>query len=247
MWRWSVLSVLGGLIVVLNASLATAAEGFVETFKASHPDGWHVANYEFSHPHFDTDWSLDQIHLNNGAHLYLSPKSTGKNRFEGASIRRETPTHFGRYEVVMQPARRDGVITGFFTYTGAYYGTRHDEIDIEFLGKDTTRLHAAWFVDGVLTNHFIDLGFDAATKPRLYAFEWLPDRIRWFVEDQMVFEITQQEADLPSEPSFLFANIWAADPSLDAWSGTPSVETRANAFIGAIRFIPMADNYDFTS
>ncbi|KPA20573.1 Beta-glucanase precursor [Shimia sp. SK013] len=247
MGRWSALELLGGLVMGMAASLATAAEGFIETFDALHPDGWHVANYEFSHPHFDTDWSQDQVHLSNGAHLYLSPKSTGTNRFAGASLRRETPTHFGRYEVVMQPAQGEGIITGFFTYTGDYYGTRHDEIDIEFLGKDTTRLHAAWFVNGQLTNHFIDLGFDAADKPRLYAFEWLPDRIRWFAGDQVIFEVTEHEATLPSVPSFLFANIWAADPSLETWSGTPNLDTHASAFIGAIRFIPMADMRDLTS
>ncbi|WP_165929170.1 family 16 glycosylhydrolase [Shimia isoporae] len=227
--------------MIFGATLVTAQEGFEELFRVPPTNDWHVADYDFSHPHFDTDWSRKQVHLDDGVQLSLSPKSTGKNGFAGASIRRTATTHYGRYEVEMQPARGEGVITGFFTYTGRYYGTRHDEIDIEFLGKDTTKLHVAWFVDGVLNNRFIDLGFDAAEKPRAYAFEWLPDRIRWYAEDTLIFEVTSADARLPEVPGFLFANIWAASPALDTWSGTPAPTTNADAFVGAIRFIPLSD------
>lgn len=230
-----------GLMIVSTGTPAIAAEGFSDTFQSHPVTGWHVADYAFSHPHFDTDWSRGQLRFENGVHLNLSPQANQTNRFTGASIRRENTTHYGRYEVVMKPARGVGVVTGFFTYTGAYYGTRHDEIDIEFLGKDTTSLHIAWFVDGVLKNMFIDLGFDAADAPRIYAFEWLPDRIRWYAEERLVFEVTEGESDLPSLPSFLFANIWAADESLDAWSGTPQANTHASAFVGEVRFIPLKD------
>ena len=128
-----------GLMIVSTGTPAIAAEGFSDTFQSHPVTGWHVADYTFSHPHFDTDWSRGQLRFENGVHLNLSPQANQTNRFTGASIRRENTTHYGRYEVVMKPARGVGVVTGFFTYTGAYYGTRHDEIDIEFLGKDTTR------------------------------------------------------------------------------------------------------------
>lgn len=101
-------------------------------------------------------------------------------------------------------------------------------------------IHAAWFVDGKLTNRFINLGFDAADRPQRYAFEWLPDRIRWFTEDKMIFEVTAQETVLPEVPGFLFANIWAADPALDVWSGTPKRDTNAGAFVGSVKFTPLA-------
>ncbi len=217
------------------------AEGFSDRFSALSNHGWHIADYAFSHPHFDTDWSRTQVRLDKGAHLSLSPQENKKNSFLGASIRRKETTHYGRYEVVVRPARGQGVVTGFFTYSGAYYGTRHDEIDIEFLGKDTTKLHAAWFVDGQLTNHFIDLGFDAADEPRIYAFEWWPDRIRWFAEDKLIFETTNREADLPTVPGFLFANVWAVDPALDRWAGTPKPNTSTDAYFGMMRFVPMKD------
>ncbi|GAA6179603.1 hypothetical protein NBRC116594_10410 [Shimia sp. NS0008-38b] len=209
-----------------------------ETFETHIPHNWSVASYRFTHPAFDTDWSKENLRVSSGLHLSLTPQSGHKNRFVGASLRHKERTHFGRYEVTMRPARGAGIVTGFFTYTGPYYDTRHDEIDIEFLGQDTTRLHVAWFVDGVRHNRFIPLGFDAATKPRTYAFEWHADRLRWFAEDRLLFEVTEHDAPLPKEPSYLFANLWAVDESLSVWAGHAPTGSSAQAFVGKITFAP---------
>lgn len=233
--------------LAMAAALAAPARSdisehaFVDTFDTSPLVGWSVANYRFSHPSFDTDWSRDRIAVKDGAALSLAPQSGAENPFSGASVRRLQKTHYGRYEVVMQPARGDGVITGFFTYTGAYYGTRHDEIDIEFLGRDTTQMHAAWFVDGKLRNRFIDLGFDAADRPRLYALEWYPDEIRWYCETKLMLRISADDFALPTTPGHLFFYIWAADPRLAPWSGIAAPDTRAQAMFKAVRFTPMSE------
>lgn len=211
---------------------------FHETFPDHTAKTWSIAHYAFSNPKFDTDWARERVRIKNGAKLSLLPKTGGNNRFEGASIRRKTTSGYGRYEVTMQPARGEGIVTGFFTYTGPYYGTRHDEIDIEFLGKDTTQLHVAWFVDGKLSNKFIDLGFDAAERPRRYAFDWQPDGIRWYVEDKLVFHADARNTELPQVPSYLFVNLWAADKSIANWSGVAKPDTRATAIVKDVRFIP---------
>ena len=214
--------------------------GFHETFQNASNADWSIANYQFSHPGFDTDWARDRVVWNGtgGAELTLLPKTGAENRFEGGSMRRTETSHYGRYEVTMQPAKGDGIITGFFTYTGPYYGSRHDEIDIEFLGKDTTKLHVAWFVDGRLTNKFVDLGFDAADRPRRYAFEWAPDAISWYAEDKLVFEAKASDGPLPQIPSYLFVNIWAADKSIANWSGVAVDGAKASAIVKDVRFVP---------
>lgn len=214
--------------------------GFHETFQTASNAAWSIANYQFSHPGFDTDWARDRVEWkqSGGAELTLLPKTGAENRFEGGSMRRTETSHYGRYEVTMQPAKGDGIITGFFTYTGPYYGSRHDEIDIEFLGKDTTKLHVAWFVDGELTNKFVDLGFDAADRPRRYAFEWEPDSIRWYAEDTLVFEANASDGPLPQIPSYLFVNIWAADKSIANWSGVAVEGAKASAIVKDVRFVP---------
>lgn len=234
------------MTVILSSALTSAsvgfADGFADRFDGLAPQDWYTADYAFGHPHFDTDWSAKQVSISDGLILNLSPQSGQENAYVGASIRRYNPTGFGRYEAVVQPARGVGVITGFFTYTGQHYGTRHDEIDIEFLGKNTRQIHIATFVDGQLWNKFIDLGFDAADAPRTYAFEWEADAVRWYVGDKMVYERRAVDGAIPSVAGRLFANIWAADPSIKAWSGETVNGTYASARMTQIGFQPLIED-----
>ncbi len=222
------------------AAADTPAAGFSEAFLAPSPAGWSVADYAFSHPGFDTDWSRERLGWNQGLELGLVPRRGPGNRFSGAAIRRLNKSHYGRYEITLQPGRGEGVVTGFFLYTGRYYGTRHDEIDIEFLGRDTRRLQAAWFVDGKMQSRWLDLGYDAALAPRRYVFEWHPDEIRWYAGDRLLLRIGGEEAALPQLPGHLFINLWAADPSLAAWAGHAAADTRARARVTAVGFTPLA-------
>jgi beta-glucanase (GH16 family) len=218
------------------------ANGFEDQFDTLNRQNWSVANYIFGHPYFDTDWSSDQITTGTGLTLNLSPQVGHENAYIGASLRRRKPTRFGRYEITVQPARSAGVITGFFTYTGPHYGIRHDEIDIEFLGKNTRQIHLATFVNGKMWNKFIDLGFDAADSPHRYAFEWDQNSVRWYVDDKMIYQRHAKDGAIPSVPGMLFANIWAADPSIKAWSGVAAKGTNATAKILHMGFKPQADD-----
>lgn len=221
----------------------TDSAGFIDRFKTIGTD-WYVAEYDFDHDKFDTDWRRDQIQTGisdneTGLQFHLSPHENGINRFAGASVRRESPSHYGRYEIRMQAASGPGVVTGFFTYSGPHYGTRHDEIDIEFLGRDTRQMHVAWFVDGKLENKFIDLGFDAAEEMVDYAFEWHPEKLRWFADDVLIFEHHAKNGPIPTVPGRLFVNLWAADPSIAQWAGEIDKDTRTKAFVEHVRFTPL--------
>lgn len=219
--------------------MSNQIHGYSEQFLTAPDHGWHLANYRFSHPAFDTDWSHANLKFERGLHLSLTPQTGAENRFVGASVRRDTRSHYGRYEAMLRPAKGPGIITGFFTYTGPHYGTQHDEIDIEFLGRDTTRMQVAWFVDGVLQSRKIPLGFDAADRPRAYAFDWHPDRLSWYVEGKLVFEITEDETTLPKEPGYLFANLWAADKSVQNWAGLAPDGASATTYVGHMSFTPL--------
>ncbi len=235
-----------GAVLILATGAFAETDGFTEDF-GSLDAAWYVAHYDFDHPYFDTDWRREQVVLDEGLILNLTARTSASksehpdNRFIGASVRRHETSHYGRYEVEMQAARGAGVVTGFFTYTGPYYGTRHDEIDIEFLGKDTTQMHVAWFVDGQLTNHFIELPFDAADGVHHYAFEWWPDRLRWFADGALIFEHLAQNGEIPRVPSRLFANIWAADPSIANWAGQTQPGIDRRAVVKKIKFAPFSE------
>lgn len=244
---WWVFILLLSLEGMKAARADTPDLSFVDSFKTHDPQNWEVAHYQFSHPHFDTDWVKANAVFDapssgsQGLSLHLAPQKTHSrtdNKFTGASIRRQTKTHFGRYEAWIKPAHGKGLVTGFFTYTGPYYGTQHDEIDIEFLGKNTHQIHIAWFTDGELTNKFIDLPFDAAKAPHLYAFEWMPHRITWFVDGVQIYSVDARSTQIPQTPSRLFANIWAADPSIAAWAGQPVTAQSGTAWFGEVSFTP---------
>lgn len=222
-------------------STAVSAQPFFEDFEFLRSEDWYVAEYDFGHPHFDTDWRAANVSLADGLKLTLTPHD-GLNRFAGASVRRHNVTHFGRYEAVMTAAKGAGVVTGFFLYTGPAYGTQHDEIDWEFFGQDTTTAQVAWFKNGVLRNHKIQLGFDAATTPARYGIEWWPDRLRWFVNDQLVFETTEA---IPQTPQRVFANVWAVDPTLEIWAGLAAPDTKTQAKAHSILFTPLENTQDF--
>lgn len=225
---------LGVLIFVLGQG--AMAQGFDETFARLDRRKWQVADFDFSNPKFDTDWRAELARVDKGLVLGLQPQRGRPNRFAGASVRRREATGYGCYDVVMQPARGAGIISGFFIYTGPHYGTRHDEIDIEFLGRDTRKIHLALFVDGKHWNRFVDLGFDAADKPRRYGFEWGANSVRWFVQGRLIYERNVRDGPIPEVPGRVFANIWAADPSIAVWAGVTKPGVFASSGISQIRF-----------
>lgn len=239
---WGRLMVLASLGVFSGGVAMGDAAAFVDRFKEIGQD-WYVAEYDFAHDKFDTDWRRAQVttgFMNDGSglKLRLAPHRDGLNRFAGGSIRREKTSHYGLYEVRMRAASHPGVVTGFFSYTGPHYGTRHDEIDIEILGRNTHQIHVAWFVDGQLKNRFIDLGFDAAREMATYAFEWCPGGLRWFVNGREIYAHSATDGAVPDVPGRLFVNLWAADPSISNWAGTVQPGTRTQARVEYVRFVP---------
>lgn len=152
-----------------------------------------------------------------GIHLHLEAKPAQDRQYTSASIATKSDRHlYGRYEVVMKPAKASGVITAFFLY-------RFDpwqEIDFEFVGKDTTKALINVFYnpgeEGDLYNYgyrgtpvIVDLGFDAADDYHRYAIEWEPNEIRWFVDDKLIHRRTSgQPVPVPHLPMRFHINVW---------------------------------------
>jgi len=189
---------------------------------------WWVADFAIQRPSFWTKWSKGNVKVDDtGLKLSFGPapkpvqEETGK-KFISGQVQRVGWFSYGRYEVVMRPAKGHGLISSFFTYTGPHFKDNHDEIDIEFLGKDTSQLHLTRFDDGkrLEAPYKIDLGVDAFEKARLYGFEWHPDRIIWFVGDRVVAEVTSDQASIPASPGKIHFDLWGGAKGQRNWSGT---------------------------
>ena len=102
---------------------------------------------------------------------------------------------YGDYSVKMKPAKKAGTASTFFTCTGPYDENEegepnpHDEIDIEFLGSDTTKVQFNYFVNGVGEHEYkYDLGFDASEEYHEYGYRWTSEYIEWFVDGEPVYK-----------------------------------------------------------
>ena len=114
----------------------------------------------------------------------------------------------------MQAIKNDGVVSSFFTYTGPSDNNPWDEIDIEVLGKDTTKVQFNYYTNGQGNHEYMyDLGFYASEGYHTYGFDWQPDKITWYVDGKAVYSAT---SDIPSTPGKIMMNVWPGI-GVDSW------------------------------
>ena len=162
------------------------------------------------------------IDRNNDRSITGSDYETGETWYPGYSggeFRTKMYYHYGYYETSMQAIKNDGVVSSFFTYTGpsdVINGKENpwDEIDIEILGKDTTKMQINYYREGKGGHEqMIDLGFDASESFHTYGFDWQPDKIAWYVDGRKVGEMT---GDMPKTASKIMMNAWPGR-KVDDW------------------------------
>ena len=135
---------------------------------------------------------------------------------------------YGDYEVSMKPSNKPGTASTFFTCTGSYDTNPHtgqpnpwDEIDIEFLGEDTTKVQFNYYVNGVGGHEYMyDLGFDASEDFHTYGFRWTEDYITWFVDGEPVYRVNATESSpMPSTAGRVLMNYWCGSSAAENWMG----------------------------
>lgn len=179
-----------------------------EDWKMEIADGWSNGGM------FDCTWTRNNVQFNNGIMNLSILKDWNNNRYTGGEYRTRETFGYGMYDVRMKPAKNDGIVSSFFTYTGPSDGTRWDEIDIEFLGKNTRQVQFNYFTDGRGNHeHVHDLGFDASQDFHQYGFLWLPWSITWYVDTKPVYTAWN---DIPSVPGKIMMNIWNGR-GVDSW------------------------------
>jgi beta-glucanase (GH16 family) len=189
-----------------------------DTGRWAKADGWTNGSM------FNVGWRADHATFANGQlTLRLDnvgcPAGCSGKPYASGEYRTNVKYGYGRYTVRMKAAKGSGLVSGFFTYTGASEGDPWDEIDMEILGKDTTKFQANYFTNGT-GNHetMISLGFDSALAFHTYTIEWTASAIRWYVDGALVHTETGSRGALPSHPGKFMANFW---PSIgvDGWTG----------------------------
>ncbi len=200
--------------------------GLRYNFDADHDaEAWQASGPWKNELPFNNAWRPEQVSIDNGRmRLMLEREVCDREDCLGkpyASGEYKTLQRFqyGRIEARMKPARGAGVVSSLFTYSDPFGNAEltspdgHDEIDIEFLGQDTTQVQFNYWKGGLGGHEFcLDLGFDAADSFNIYAFEWRRDRIDWFVNNRRVYGV--QGRNLPTIQGHIFANLWPVAPGV---------------------------------
>ena len=239
-------------VALTDASLS--AEKIIDFKDGANPDvlfesdGWSNGDV------FNVVWRSRNVFYENGTMRLGITEEKDSAWLDGAEVefnytageaRTQNYYHYGDYEVSMKPSANPGTASTFFVCTGPYdlkdgVPNAHDEIDIEFLGQDTTHVQFNFFVDGKGGNEYMyDLGFDASEEFHTYGFRWAEDSITWFVDGVPVYKVTTDTTvkaagnlriveKLPSTAGRILTNYWCGNERAWGWMGRYVGETKDN-------------------
>ena len=208
-------------------TVADFTQGESERFFSS--DGWTNGSV------FNTWWSGSNVLYEDGVmQLTIDENPDGSeennNEYFGGEARSHEWYGYGDFEVRMKPAKKAGTASTFFTCTGDYDTNLEgepnpwDEIDIEFLGKDTTQVQFNYYVNGQGGHEYMyDLGFDASEEFHNYGFRWTEDYICWFVDGEPVHKVEASEGNpMPAAAGRILMNYWCGTSEAEGWMGAYS-------------------------
>lgn len=187
---------------------------------------------------FNVGWRADHItHANSIMTITLDnqpcPDGCSSKPYASGEYRTNDPTGqgneyygYGCFEARLKAAAGSGVVTSFFTYNGPLDtppsgNGKHNEIDIEILGKDTTKMQVNYFTNDIGGHEYmVDLGFDAAADFHDYAFQWTGIGVQWFVDGGLVYSVantignpTPNSTPANGGPQKILMNLWTCtDP-----------------------------------
>ncbi len=216
---FAALAVAAGAVFGSNVAHAADGASFVDDFDKLDRARWFISDGWTNGDHQNCTWSKDQIKAANGILELSFEKRTLKDRdFACGEIQTKQRFSYGTYEARMKTDTGSGLNAAFFTFIGPVDKQPHDEIDFEVLTKDTSKVQVNVYISGKGNNEaFADVsgGTDQAFND--YAFVWEPDRLRWYVNGQLVNTVTDP-AKLPSHAQKIFFSLWGSD-TLTQWMG----------------------------
>ena len=138
--------------------------------------------------------------------------------YKGAEYRTKNLFKYGRFEVNMKSAYRDGMLASFFTYNDDFPNSAWNEIDIEIMGRYSDDIQFNPLTPGQIshTSHH-QAKFNPATDFHTYAFEWTPNYVAWFVDGVETHRQTGAHIKALNISQKIMMNIW--NPQFPNWAG----------------------------
>ena len=218
---------------------------FIDTFDSGSIDTsvWQVATWV----EHDGQTSWDRTYIEDGklnlVFVYDPEYFAETGRYKSAAIQtRRNDFGYGRWEARLKPSDVPGVLNSMYTIDWRDSGNMtRQEVDIEFLtytfdetsGEVWFAVHARGLQSRGLS---VPLNFDPSADFHVWGFDISPERIQWFVDDQVLYTYRYaDEAITIDAPYALKFNVWTKS----AWiNGPPAPNVETVYQIDWVRFTP---------
>lgn len=219
----------GALLLALLASASAVqpppakpvdgAGSFFDPFDRIDSKRWFVSHGWVNADWQGCTWARDQVSVRKGVLQLGLIKGKNKLRdYRCAEIRTHARYGHGIYEARMRTATGSGLNSNMFTYSGKPLTPIHDEIDFEFLGKNTRTVDLNYFVSGKGDRGTVEkLPFDASQEFHSYAIVWMPNRIDWYIDGRLVRSAVGGAQPVTAGQFFL--SLWNGTKIFDNWLG----------------------------
>ncbi|MDE1157512.1 MAG: family 16 glycosylhydrolase [Neorhizobium sp.] len=220
-------------------------KSFVENFDRIDPSFWFVSDGWNNGAHQNCTWSKRQVGLENGMlTLGFQEQQTKDRQYACGEIQTKARYGYGTYEVRMKAATGSGLNSAFFSYIGPNDKKPWDEIDFEVLGKNAGEVQVNQYINGKGKNEKLEPVAGGADKGfNDYAFIWEPNRLRFFVNGQMVQDVSDP-AKIPNNAQKIFLSLWGTD-TLKQWMGPFSYNGPATMTIDRVAFTALGEDCQF--
>lgn len=175
---------------------------------------WEKATHTFKNN--DSQFTCENVTFQNGTmKLHLTSVPTDERQYSGAEYRTKKSYLYGKFVVRMKFPPGSGIVSSFFTYRDPPR-PRWNEIDIEVLGRDTSKVQFThwWGRAPNFKAQTFEVGFNVDEQFHEYTFEWLPDSITWYIDGIEKYTVTE---NIPNLPQQIMMNIWICTTS--EWAG----------------------------
>jgi beta-glucanase (GH16 family) len=156
---------------------------------------------------FCIDYNSNNVYLDNeNLNIALTPEG-------GTRISTTDYYHYGTFEIEMMMAKGQNVVTAI-----VLLAENNDEIDYEFVGKDTNIIQSNLYWKGEalyeVNAEYHKTDLDLTSSFNNYTILWRPESLEWFLNGQLL----RKETKFPNSPSKLHIGIWGAGVS--NWGGS---------------------------
>ncbi|WP_457580315.1 endo-1,3-1,4-beta-glycanase ExoK [Ensifer canadensis] len=232
------------------AGSAMAQEGatgasFLDNFDTLDTGRWYVSDGWNNGPHQNCTWSKEHAVVVDGLlELKFEEGKKGERNYACGEVQTRERFGYGTYEARVKAADGSGLNSAFFTYIGPADKKAHDEIDFEVLGKNPAKVQLNQYVSAKGGNEKLaDVPGGANQGFNDYAFVWEKERIRYYINGELVHEVTDP-AKIPSNAQKIFFSLWGTD-TLSDWMGTFNYKGPTALQVDRIAFTAPNDKCQF--